>query len=58
MPALKALAANRCGCAFVDYDNDGELDIFLLSGTRLAGTPPEATNRLHKNNRDGTFTDS
>ena len=24
-----------CGVAFLDYDNDGWLDIFLLSGTRL-----------------------
>ena len=46
-----------CGCAFFDYDNDGWLDILLLSGTRLEGAPPEATNRLYKNNRDGTFTD-
>jgi enediyne biosynthesis protein E4 len=46
-----------CGCAFFDYDNDGWMDIFLLSGTRLAGAPPEASNRLYKNNRDGTFTD-
>jgi enediyne biosynthesis protein E4 len=51
------LEANGCGCAFIDYDNDGWMDIFLLSGTRLAGDPPEATNRLYKNNRDGTFTD-
>src|SRR5947199_156368 len=28
-----------CGCAFVDYDNDGWVDIFLLSGTRLEGSP-------------------
>ncbi len=49
--------ANGCGCAFIDYDNDGWMDIFLLSGTRLEGAPPEATNRLFKNNRDGTFTD-
>ncbi len=49
--------ANGCGCAFIDYDNDGWMDIFLLSGTRLEGDPPEATNRLYKNNRDGTFTD-
>ena len=48
---------NGCGCAFIDYDNDGWMDIFLLSGTRLEGDPPEATNRLYKNNRDGTFTD-
>jgi hypothetical protein len=33
------------------------MDIFLLSGTRLEGAPPGATNRLYKNNRDGTFTD-
>lgn len=46
-----------CGVAFLDYDNDGWLDIFLLSGTRLEGTPAGATNRLYKNNRDGTFTD-
>ncbi len=51
------LEATGCGCAFLDYDNDGWADIFLLSGTRLQGDPPEATNRLYKNNRDGTFTD-
>src|SRR6266700_4981916 len=51
------LEATGCGCAFFDYDNDGWIDIFLLSGTRIEGTPPEATNRLYKNNRDGTFTD-
>src|SRR6266576_3252485 len=46
-----------CGAAFIDYDNDGWLDIFLLSGTRIEGAPSDATNRLYKNNRDGTFTD-
>jgi enediyne biosynthesis protein E4 len=46
-----------CGIAFFDYDNDGWLDIFMLCGTRLEGAPPGATNRLYKNNRDGTFTD-
>jgi len=51
------LESAGCGCAFIDYDNDGWMDIFLLSGTRLAGDPPDATNRLYKNNRDGTFTD-
>ena len=45
-----------CGAAFLDYDNDGWLDIFLLSGTTIEGSPA-ATNRLYKNNRDGTFTD-
>jgi hypothetical protein len=51
------LEATGCGCAFIDYDNDGWMDIFLLSGTRLTSDPPGATNRLYKNNRDGTFTD-
>ena len=51
------LETTGCGVAFYDYDNDGWLDIFLLSGTRLEGAPPGATNRLYKNNRDGTFTD-
>jgi enediyne biosynthesis protein E4 len=51
------LEATGCGCAFIDYDNDGWIDIFLLSGTRLSGDPPGASNRLYKNNRDGTFSD-
>ena len=51
------LESTGCGCAFVDYDNDGWMDLFLLSGTRLEGAPAGATNRLYKNNRDGTFTD-
>ena len=46
-----------CGCAFLDYDNDGWLDIFVLSGVRLSDTPEGTSNRLYKNNRDGTFTD-
>jgi hypothetical protein len=46
-----------CGVAFIDYDNDGWVDLFVLSGTRLEGAPPGTTNRLYKNNRDGTFTD-
>ena len=45
------------GVAFLDYDNDGWLDIFVLSGTRIEGQAQHATNRLYKNNRDGTFTD-
>jgi enediyne biosynthesis protein E4 len=50
------LEAVGCGAAFIDYDNDGWLDIFILSGTTVEGSPG-ATNRLYKNNRDGTFLD-
>lgn len=46
-----------CGCAFLDYDNDGWMDVLLLSGTRLKDAPAGTTNRLYRNNRDGTFTD-
>src|SRR5207248_7836823 len=46
-----------CGVAFIDYDNDGWVDLFILNGTRLEGDPPGTTNRLYKNNHDGTFTD-
>jgi len=45
------------GCAFFDYDNDGWMDIFILGGRRLESIPPGASNRLYRNNRDGTFTD-
>ena len=46
-----------CGAAFIDYDNDGWLDIFVLNGRTVDGIPAGATNRLYRNNRDGTFTD-
>lgn len=46
-----------CGVAFFDYNNDGWMDLLILSGSRLDGTATDATNRLYRNNRDGTFTD-
>jgi hypothetical protein len=47
------------GCAFLDYDNDGWLDIYLVnSGPCDFYTPPRPLrNALYRNNRDGTFTD-
>jgi len=51
------LEAVGCGCAFLDYDNDGWMDIFVLTGTRMNGAPGGTTNRLYRNNRDGTFSD-
>jgi hypothetical protein len=47
------------GCAFVDYDNDGWLDIYLInSGKSDFYTPSQPLrNALYRNNRDGTFTD-
>ncbi|PYT22207.1 MAG: RNA-binding protein [Acidobacteria bacterium] len=54
------LETTGCGIAFFDFDHDGWLDIFLVNGTRFeakfdVGSAP--TNRLFKNNRDGTFSD-
>jgi hypothetical protein len=47
-----------CGVAFIDYDNDGWLDIFFVNGTRFEGVSGDApVSRLYRNNRDGTFTD-
>lgn len=46
-----------CGVAFIDYDNDGWVDLLVLNGSRLEGAPTGTTNRLYKNNRDGTFAD-
>jgi hypothetical protein len=51
------LEAMGCGAAFFDYDNDGWLDIILLTGRRFQATPAGAIIRLYRNNRDGTFTD-
>ena len=51
------LEENGCGCAFLDYDNDGWMDLLVLSGTRLSGPPEGTSSRLYKNNRDGTFLD-
>src|SRR5207253_11355885 len=50
------LESTGCGCAFIDYDNDGWMDIFIVCGTRLEGARKDATNRLYKKNRDGTCT--
>jgi len=47
------------GCAFLDYDNDGWMDLYLVnSGPCDFWTPaPPIRNALYRNNRDGTFTD-
>jgi enediyne biosynthesis protein E4 len=47
------------GVGFVDYDNDGWMDLFMVnSGAADFYTPSKPLkNALYKNNRDGTFTD-
>ena len=47
------------GCAFLDFDGDGWMDIYLVnSGPSDFFSPEEPlSNALYRNNRDGTFTD-
>jgi hypothetical protein len=55
------------GVAFLDYNNDGLLDIFLVNGGRLKDPmlspfhfdrhDPSYWNRLYRQNKDGSFTD-
>ncbi|GAC1617600.1 MAG: CRTAC1 family protein [Candidatus Acidiferrum sp.] len=46
------------GVAFIDYDNDGWPDIFLVNGMDWPGHARKRTTpKLYHNNHDGTFTD-
>jgi len=47
------------GCAFLDYDNDGWMDILLVNSGPCDFFQPKTrlNHALYKNNRDGTFTD-
>jgi hypothetical protein len=48
------------GVALFDYDEDGYLDIFFTNGAHLPGLVKDDnkySNRIYRNNHDGTFTD-
>jgi hypothetical protein len=53
------LETTGSGVAFLDYDNDGWIDIFFVNGSRFRGfsSSQEPTNHLFRNRRDGTFED-
>ncbi len=53
------IEANGSGVAFLDYNNDGLLDIFLVNGSRLdaSAQQPPPTNHLYRNDGNGKFTD-
>lgn len=45
------------GAALLDYDRDGFIDAFFVTGSTLEGFPEgkHPSNQLYRNNRDGTF---
>lgn len=55
--------SSGAGAAFLDYDQDGFIDIYVCNGTWLegfsSGEKPDVlpTNRLYRNLGDGTFSD-
>ncbi len=58
------MEATGSGCVWFDYNNDGLLDLYVLSGRYMEGVTKfskpdgiDATNHLYRNNGDGTFTD-
>ena len=57
------LESNGAGCAILDYDRDGLMDIYLVNSGPLEGVTHHAPgtkrepNRLYRNRGDGTFED-
>lgn len=55
------LEVNGSGACWIDYDDDGWIDLYLVNGATLAQLqgkmPQRTTNHLYRNNHDGTFTD-
>ncbi len=58
------LEGTGSGCAWIDYNNDGLLDLYVVNGRHVDGltnhSAPDGvdtTNHLYRNNGDGTFTD-
>ena len=57
--------SNAGGCALLDYDGDGYLDIYFVNGAYIEGFSDvrgrrfqgKLTNALYHNNGDGTFTE-
>ena len=47
------------GCGWIDYNQDGLLDLYLVNGaaTKLYTPPHPLRSALYRNNGDGTFTD-
>ena len=57
MPSREILEVNGGGIALFDYDNDGDLDVFLANGATLENPERGPGSRLWANRGDGTFED-
>jgi len=53
LPPLTTDTWNANGAAWADYDNDGDLDLFVANFSNLSGVP--TPNSLYQNNGDGGF---
>lgn len=53
---VAAAGIRHTGVAVGDFDNDGRLDIYVTC-VKLLNDPGVASNRLYRNNGNGTFTD-
>jgi hypothetical protein len=58
------LESSGSGVTILDYDNDGDMDLYMLNGTYLEGISDldgkvfkDTPNTLFRNNGDGSFTD-
>ena len=53
------LETTGCGSALLDFDNDGDLDVYLVNGRQLEDSPSgrEAINHLYRNQGDRSFVD-
>lgn len=59
------LESSGSGITILDYDNDGDMDIYMLNGVYIEGISDKdgiefknSTNKLYQNNGDGTFTEA
>jgi hypothetical protein len=57
MPSREILEVNGGGIALLDYDRDGDVDVFLANGATLADPEHGPGSRLYANRGDGTFED-
>ena len=61
LPKNYVLEVNGSGACWLDFDDDGWMDLYLVNGTTLAQlrakAPAKTSNHLYRNNRNGTFSD-